>query len=73
MYGTVNYGLRQRYFWLVVALIMSVPQLYARPLPVRLRRRGTLLVAVPERRAARLTAAAVEQTRRRLRRERGAE
>ena len=51
----------------------GVVEIEPAPLPVRLRRRGTLLVAVPERRAARLTAAAVEQTRRRLRRERGAE
>jgi O-antigen ligase len=37
LYGTFQYGLRQRYFWLVVALIVSVPRLYARPAVVRTR------------------------------------
>ena len=39
LYGTVNHGLRQRYFWFVVALIMSVPHLYGRARAVRLRAR----------------------------------
>lgn len=42
-------------------------------LPVRLRRRGTLLVAVPDRSVPPLTGAIVERTRRRMRRERGVE
>src|SRR5262245_59189648 len=37
LYGTFQYGLRQRYFWLVVALIVSVPRLYARPQAARVR------------------------------------
>ena len=27
-YGTVNYGMRQRYFWFVVALLITIPPLY---------------------------------------------
>jgi AbrB family looped-hinge helix DNA binding protein len=41
------------------------------PLPVALRRRGRFLVAVPKPSTPRLTDAAVRETRRRLRRERG--
>jgi O-antigen ligase len=37
LYGMFQYGLRQRYFWLVVALIICVPRLYSRPVPVRAR------------------------------------
>ncbi len=42
------------------------------PLPVRLIRKGRLLVAVPQGKVGPLRAEAVEQTRRTLRRERGA-
>jgi O-antigen ligase len=28
LYGTVNHGLRQRYLWLVIALIVSAPHVY---------------------------------------------
>ena len=41
------------------------------PLPVKLVRKGRLLVAVPKNPVARLPAEAVERTRRALRRERG--
>ena len=27
-YGTVNYGMRQRYFWFVVALLITIPPIY---------------------------------------------
>ena len=43
------------------------------PLPVTLRRRGRLLVAVPDREPGPLTSSVVERTLRRLRRERGVE
>jgi len=51
----------------------GVVEIEPAPLPVRLRRRGRLLVAVAESPTPRLTGAAVEQTRRRLRRDRGTE
>jgi AbrB family looped-hinge helix DNA binding protein len=51
----------------------GVVEIEPAPLPVRLRRRGRLLVAVPESATPRLTGAAVEQTRRRLHNERGTE
>src|SRR2546425_13166869 len=51
LYGTVNHGLRQRYFWFVVALIMSVPHLYRRARAVRLRaRHSSRAFAYPVRR-----------------------
>lgn len=43
------------------------------PLQVRLRRRGSLTVAVPEQAVGELSAAAVEDTRARIRRERAIE
>ena len=43
------------------------------PLDVRLERRGRFLVAVPKDRVPPLTAGTVEETRRRLRRDRGAD
>jgi AbrB family looped-hinge helix DNA binding protein len=51
----------------------GVVEIEAAPLPVSLRRRGRLLVAVPDHPTAPLTATTVERTRHRLRRERGAE
>jgi AbrB family looped-hinge helix DNA binding protein len=51
----------------------GVVEIEPAPLPVSLRRRGRLLVAVPERDVPPLTSTAVEETRRRLRRDRGGE
>jgi AbrB family looped-hinge helix DNA binding protein len=51
----------------------GVVEIEPAPLPVTLRRRGRLLVAVPDEPTPRLAATAVEQTRRRIRRERGVE
>ena len=48
-------------------------EIEAAPLDVRLERRGRFLVAVPKDRVPPLTAGMVEETRRRLRRDRGAD
>jgi AbrB family looped-hinge helix DNA binding protein len=51
----------------------GVVEIEPAPLPVSLRRRRRLTVAVPEKRVGSLTRAAVEEARQRIRRERGTE
>ncbi|TMA67667.1 MAG: hypothetical protein E6J69_09175 [Deltaproteobacteria bacterium] len=44
LYGMLNYGLRQRHFWFVIALIVALPHIYPRARPgVRVAEHGTPL------------------------------
>ena len=55
-YGTVNYGMRQRYFWFVVALLIMIPPIYGRSLGRSLGRSRVARAVAPRLRSTPATA-----------------